>query len=145
MGYDMETRKATIWDSGDVRFSTTTRATIGTAVAQVLNHPEATANRYLYISSFELSQNEILASLEKCTPNGKWDLTHADSDEQIKEGREALAKGDFMKAGKLALAASYKGGLGTNFDKDETLANELLGLEPEDVDTVIAEIVNSTK
>ena len=67
MGYDIAGRKATIWDTGNVRSSTTTCATVATSVIKVLNHPNDTANKYLYISSFEKSMNSILSSLEKAT------------------------------------------------------------------------------
>jgi hypothetical protein len=79
----MANHKATIWDSGDVKISTTTRATIGKAVAAVLAQPEKTANQFLFISSFEITQNELVASLEKATGVGKWDLEHISGDEQI--------------------------------------------------------------
>jgi len=69
-GTDMANHKPTIWDSGDVKFSTTTRATIGKAVAAVLAQPEKTANQFLFISSFEITQNERVASLEKATGVG---------------------------------------------------------------------------
>ena len=145
MGYDIVKRKATIWDSGNVRFSTTTCATVATSVIKVLNHPNDTANKYLYISSFETSMNSILASLEKATGGQKWDVTYVQSDAQIKEGEEAVSKGDSMKAMNLVLAASFKGGLGADFATAKSLANDTLGLPVEDFDTVIAEIAKSAE
>lgn len=145
MGYDVAGRKATIWDSGNVRFSTTTCATVATSVIKVLNNPNNTANKYLYISSFERSMNSILASLEKATGGQKWDVTYVQSDAQIKEGEEAVSKGDSMKAMNLVLAASFKGGLGADFATDKSLANDTLGLPVEDFDTVIAEIAKSAE
>ena len=145
MGYDIAGRNATIWDSGNVRFSTTTRTTVAASVVKVLNHPNETANKYLYISSFETSMNSIMASLEKATGGQKWNVTYVQTDDQIKEGKEALSKGDFMKAGKLVLAASFKGGLGADFAAEEALANDSLGLPVEDFDTVIAGIAKAAK
>lgn len=143
MGYNIAERQAIIWDSGDTRFSTSTRTTIGTAVARVLSHADETANKYLYVSSFETSMNRLLASLERATGGQEWKTTHVATDEQVKEGREGLAKGEFMKAGKLALAVSFKGGLGGDFATEETLANEMLGLPKEDPDVVVGEIVKA--
>ena len=145
MGYDLTRQRATIWDSGEVRFSTTTRPKVAASVVQVLTRAKETANKYLYISSFETSMKEILASLEKATGGQKWETTHVSWEDEVTDGREALSSGEFMRAGKLALAASFKGGLGANFASEETLANEMIGLPKEDLDNVIAEIVKSTK
>ncbi len=145
MGYDIMRQKATIWDSGEIRFSVTTHPRVAASVVQVFSRVKETANKYLYISSFETSMNEILASLEKATGGQKWEVTHVSSEEEIIHGREALLRGDFMGAGKLALAASFKGGLGADFASEETLANEMIGLPKEDLDIVIAEVAKSAK
>ena len=72
-GFDIASRCATIWDDGEKKFTLTNEKQLGEAVVSVLKHPEITANKYLYISSVETSQNEILAALEKAT-SSKWTL-----------------------------------------------------------------------
>jgi hypothetical protein len=52
-GHDVAKHKATIWDSGDDKFSAATRATIARAVSAVLANPKETANQFLYVSSFQ--------------------------------------------------------------------------------------------
>jgi hypothetical protein len=64
-GHDVAKHQATIWDSGDVKFSTTTRTMIGKAFVAVLDNPVETANQYLYVSSFQITMNEFVASLKK--------------------------------------------------------------------------------
>jgi hypothetical protein len=140
LGFDLQNHKATIYDSGDVAFSTTTRATVGLAVTSVLKHPAETANKYLYISSFEPTANEVLTSLEKTTGH-RFEVEHVSSDDMIAKGQEAVSKGDFKGMGMLLLASTFKGGLGANFAKEEELANGLLDLPKEDLDVVVARVV----
>ncbi|KAJ5184059.1 oxidoreductase CipA [Penicillium capsulatum] len=49
-----------IFDGGDVPFSTTTLAGIGRAVVGVLKHPAETNNRHVYVAEAEVTQNQIL-------------------------------------------------------------------------------------
>jgi hypothetical protein len=85
--------KATIRDSGAVKFSTTTRTTIGKAVVAVLANPVETANQYLYVSSFQITMNEFVASLKKATGVDEWDIEPVEGEGQIQLGRELLAQG----------------------------------------------------
>ena len=64
-GFNVMALAATIWDDGDFHFTATTRATIGRSVASVLRHSDATANRSVCISSFEVSMNEMLSAHKK--------------------------------------------------------------------------------
>jgi hypothetical protein len=66
-GFDPKAHTAPIWDSGNTKFSATNLPTIGLAVARVLAHPVETANRSVYISSFETSFNEILGAYKTAT------------------------------------------------------------------------------
>lgn len=144
LGYDIANHKATIWNSGNERFSCSTTPNVARAVLQVLSQPDVTANRYIYTSSFEITQNEILASLEKVTGGKPWGVEHVTSENQIKAGKEAMAKGDFIGTGKLALAASFGGIYGADFVAEGKLANEMLGVPKENLDHVLKGIVEST-
>jgi hypothetical protein len=69
MGFDLASHKALIYNTGCDTYSTTRLSSIGLAVKNSLlpANTAATANRYVYISSFTVTQNQILASLEKAT------------------------------------------------------------------------------
>lgn len=140
MGYNLKDHKATVWDDGNKKFSLTSRANVGNAVAGVLRHPEATANKYVYISSFESSMNEVLVSLEKAQ-GVKYEVAHVKTEDEVADGKAKLAGGDYMKAGKLVLAASLLPGCGNNFADEEKLWNEDLGVPRENIADVVARII----
>ncbi|KAL4790577.1 hypothetical protein BDV19DRAFT_393951 [Aspergillus venezuelensis] len=144
--FDIASRTATIWDDGNKNFTLTNEKQLGDAVVSVLKNPEITANRYLYISSVETSQNEILAALEKAT-SCKWTLHHTTTEQQVTEGSKKLQAGDFEGALQLVRAIPYgtTPGLDSNYAKDRMLANDLLGLKEESVQETIQRVVDETK
>ncbi|KAK3172011.1 hypothetical protein OEA41_004095 [Lepraria neglecta] len=97
MGYDLKEHKATIFNHGNDTWSTSTLGTIGLAVKNAMLIPEKTANRYMYIDSFTVSQNQVLVSFEKATGK-KWEVTHVDAEEMKKVGMEKMSNGDFSGA-----------------------------------------------
>ncbi|KAI0139136.1 NmrA-like family protein [Hypoxylon sp. NC0597] len=139
-GYDLQGHTATIWEDGNRKFSSSTRENIGKAVCGVLKHPEITANQYIFVSSFETSMNELLSALEKAQ-GVKYSISYTKVEDEVKEGKAMLAKGDFMKAHKLMLAANLLPGYGNNFAEEEKLWNDRLGVPRENVDEVVARIV----
>ncbi|KAL4738363.1 hypothetical protein BDV11DRAFT_189780 [Aspergillus similis] len=143
LGYDIGSRIATIWDDGNKRFTFTNQAQLGRALVSVLRCPGATANRYLYISSVETSQNEILAALEKATESS-WAVQRTTTDAEVSDATAKLQKGDFSGAFTLVRATVYGDipGLGSNYAKDRVLANGLLGLEEETVEETIQRVVS---
>lgn len=139
MGFDLKGQKATIYNDGNDFWSTTTMATIGLAVKNAMLSAE-TANKEIFIDSFTISHNQILASLEKASKK-KWDVTYVDAEEQKKVGMEKMAKGDFSGAMLLIQYISCVRGHGGNFAQYETTANGLLALPKESLDDVVARIV----
>ena len=73
MGFDIILQKATIFGYGNDAWSTTTLSSIGLAVVNALKIPEQTANGYMYINSFNVSQNQVLASFQEVTGK-KWTI-----------------------------------------------------------------------
>jgi hypothetical protein len=140
MGFDLTSKKATIFNDGNGKWSTTAFGSIGLAVKNAMLIPDKTANKYLYVDSWTLSQNQILASLEKAT-RSKWDATHVDAEEQKKEGLAKMARGDFSGAMSLIRYINTVEGHGGNYATYSQSANELLSLPKLDLDEVIAGIV----
>ncbi|TEY61528.1 hypothetical protein BOTCAL_0167g00030 [Botryotinia calthae] len=140
MGFDLKEHKAVIYNKGKDAYSTTTIASIGTALKNALLHPEETANKYLFISSFRVSQNQILASLEKATGK-KWDVTYVDTEEQKKIGMEKIKKRDFSGGVALIRYINFVKGYGGDYGEYEEISNGLLGVQKEDLDEAVRVIV----
>lgn len=144
IGFDIPSRKATIFDEGAGKFNGTIMSTIGAAVVATVDRPALTANRYIFINSFLVTQSEILAALEKVMGE-KWTTTHVSSEEMKKTGLEKLAKGDRSAAFDLIRAALFGGDEAMDYSK-KGLMNEQLGLpKEEDLEQVIRNIVEGGK
>ena len=140
MGFDQQANRASIFGSGNAKWSSTTLATIGLAVKNALLLPDETANKYLYIDSFTISQNQILAAFEKATDR-KWTVEHVDPEAMKKEGMEKMANGD--PSGSMSLIRYINGvqGHGGNYAEYQETANKLLSLPEETLEGAIEAIV----
>lgn len=133
-----------IYDGGDRKVSTTLLADIGKAVVGVLQHPENTKNRAVYVQSAAVSQNELLALAMKHDAGLHVETEAVDLAELEKRSFEELQKKepDVKKAVYgyicVALFGESSGGLWGNTD------NELLGikeLSEEELEAVVARSV----
>jgi len=144
LGLDLAEHTAIVWDSGTHRWSGTTLSQIANAIVGVLSHPSETANKYVYVSSFSLTLNDLIATAEKLTGT-KWNRVQFSSEEKIKSGQEGLAKGDFSVVGLLLRAATFtKEGTG-NLEAKYGLDNELLGLPKENLEEVLSTLFKNEK
>ena len=140
---DPQTRTATLYDRGLNSFNTTTLTTAALAVARLLSLPSETLatfrNRFVYVSSFRISQRDILSSVQRVTgtADGDWKIEYADTQAWMDEGKQQMAKGDFMGVRSLVYGNVLKEGNGGDYEKSRGLSNEVLGLEKEDLDTVV--------
>ena len=115
-----------VFDGGDREVSTTLLPDIGKAVAGVLKHPAETKNRAVYVQSAVITQNNILATVNKTT--GKKHETRAiDSIQHEKEGYEALNKGDLSLIFNFLRRAIYGGP--TYGAKMTKVDNDLVGVQ----------------
>jgi uncharacterized protein YbjT (DUF2867 family) len=134
MGLDPSKRAGKIYGDGNARFSATTEEVIAQGVAAVLAKPEETANRTVYVSSHELTMNELLAAYKQATGRDDWEVSYASIEEGTGESYKALGNpdcsmGDRMKAiGRLGLIVGLKPELGADFVAAGVSDNELLGL-----------------
>ncbi|KAI9879479.1 MAG: hypothetical protein M1830_008438 [Pleopsidium flavum] len=137
--------KATIFDSGDQPYEATNVRQIGKAVASTLLHLPQTENKYIYVNSFTLTQDEVLAALEKASGR-KWDVTRSTIKDLAASGHEKLRKGDIANgAVETITAAIYGNGDVNDFGDITALYNEMLGLPKEDLDMVIKGLVEKKK
>ncbi|KAH6713520.1 NmrA-like family protein [Leptodontidium sp. MPI-SDFR-AT-0119] len=146
LGFDLEARTATIWDKGTNQFTLTDDDQLGSAVLAVLDRPEQTVNKNIYVASFETSQKKILAALEEATGD-KWTVTDTTTTREVAEASEKLGKGDFSGAFTLVRATSFANipGLRANYGRDEDLSNELLGLKFGSVKETVSRVVGGSE
>lgn len=111
----------------------------GRAVAQILLHSQNTANRYIYVSATETTQNELLASLRKKTDPQPWKVEHEPIEKLIQHSREAVARGDPKSIACVTLVACIGGEYGSDFEREGKRANDTIGLPGQTLDSIIAE------
>lgn len=135
--------KPTLFDGGDLPFSTTTLSSVGDAVVGVLSHFDETKNRTVYVQNMVTTQNKILALAKKVAPNKNWepkvvmlDELTAASDQRLKQ--HLYDQETFMPYLFRAIFDPACGGL---FEKND---NELLGvkaLTDADVEQMLSKIL----
>ncbi|KAG6001658.1 hypothetical protein E4U43_001268 [Claviceps pusilla] len=137
--FDLAEQTALILDTGRVRASTSTLSRVADAVVRVLQHPDqaATRNRALYIQSFCPSQLEILAALERATGR-TWKTQHVDSADFLETASTRLAEGNKAAVEDIVFVL---GTVDADWRGRDGFAMELLGLEDEDLDAVVARVV----
>ena len=148
MGWDVPNGKATIFDGGDVEFEATNVPQIGRAIAAALSpeHVNETANQYVYINSFTLTQNKVLAVLEKVTGQ-KLEVKRTTVEQLYTENQEKLRESpdDGFARMMLVQACLYgKGGVNnfSSYDDGRGLWNKRLGLPQEDLEESLSGILS---
>jgi hypothetical protein len=152
-GFDFGKKELTTFDDGNVKINTSTWDQSGRAVAKLLSLkilPEDESdqsptlslwwNRALHISSFLLSQRDMLASVLRVTGENEsdWTIKSQPAEERFKHAVDLIQSGD-RSGFELAMYTRcfFKDGVG-NYEKDGKLDNDILGLPMEDLDEATA-------
>ncbi|EWZ01213.1 hypothetical protein FOYG_00881 [Fusarium oxysporum NRRL 32931] len=144
-GIKPEAKTAEILDDGNAKFTATTRDGVGQAVVGILGHPEETANRIVYISSTELSLNDVLEAEQKLVGKEGWKITNVKTDEEIAKTQKIVATATemmprMMATGRLGLAVNVQDRFEANFERRGILDNDLLGVPQESIEEVVARV-----
>lgn len=139
--FDISAEKAQILDNGDIKASASTLRRVGESVVRVLQRHEVTRNRAVYVQSFCPTQLEILASLERATGT-KWHTQHFDSNAYLERESKKLAEGDHEAVEEIVFVL---GTVDADWTRKDGYAMDLLGLEDENMDKVIADVVAAHK
>lgn len=134
---NLQAKSFEILDDGEIYWSTSTFAQIGKATAAILQKPEETKNRFVYIQSFRINQNQLLKAFEKQTGQS-WNVKKYDSSEYVKERKAKADSGDKSAVEDLVWVL---GTLEADWESRDEYANGLLGLQQENIDDVVARIV----
>ncbi|OJJ72204.1 hypothetical protein ASPBRDRAFT_125397 [Aspergillus brasiliensis CBS 101740] len=146
LGFNLQSHEATIYDDGTIPFSVSTLAQIGRSLVAILQNPDVTANHYVYVESFTVTQKQVLGALEKATGQD-WKVTDVELKPLIEESAERFKGGDFSAVRILLLAAGlarFPDGSYGDWEKvvDGGSWNERLGIKKEDLDEVVGGLVN---
>lgn len=143
VGFFMKVKEKSVklYDGGEQVFSTTTLASIGKAVAGVLQNPDATKNRAVYVQDTATTLKDLLAKGKKATGAEGWTEEVVSVDELLANAWEELRKekpnpGNFVL--NFIIASVWGAGFEGQFQK---LDNDLLGIKQLNDDEVQA-IVN---
>lgn len=124
---------------------------VGRAVAKLLLLPITSdsgpslsdyKNKYAYIKSLLISQNDMIAAAQRATKTGSedWTITKQPLDEYIKAGPELLRAGNRMGMMNILYGYTFKKGCGDRFHGREN-TNEKIGLEEENLDDIVRGVV----
>ncbi|KAI4866583.1 NAD(P)-binding protein [Hypoxylon rubiginosum] len=146
-GMDWKNRTWTFFDDGETKMNTTTWPQSGRAAAALLSlpiEPEKPGspslsdykNKFIYVSSFCLSQKEMFATVLRLTgtKESDWTITYEESTKRFQDAQARLFGGDRTAFPQLLYSRNFfKDGVG-NFEARRGIANDILGLPKEDLD-----------
>jgi hypothetical protein len=142
MFLDFANHKATLYDKGDNRISSTSLPNVGKAIAGIFKELEATKNRIVRVSQVILTQNQLLSIAEELRPDIKWEISEVQPSAVLKEGLDEIQAGNFsMPAMMKILKGTVAAGDAYGAAYDET-DNELLGIKElteDDIKQLVAE------
>lgn len=94
MGFDLDSKKVTLYNGGNNPINMTTLDTLGASVVAVLSTPDKFKNKRLRISDFYVTQRELLSIVE-AEAGVKFEVQEADADKLGEGSEEALRNGDW--------------------------------------------------
>ena len=151
LGWNLRNKSVTVFDSGDQAWEATNIEQIARAVAACLSpeHYEQTSNRYVYVNSFTVTQNQVITELEKAMGT-KLKLEHVKSSEVAEAARKELAGGELEYSTGSAYVKGSIGLIGTqvynlddlnNYSRTRGLWNDRLGLPKESLEETVRRVV----
>ena len=158
-GFDFANRTVTLFDEGKTKITTSTWPQVGRAVAALLSLPikpvdhaedrclERFKNSQVYVSSFSVSQKEMLDSVlrETQTSIGDWKVVKEPSHERYANGMKAMQGGDAMGFVRLMYARIFFPDDSDNIEETRGTINELLGLPKENFDEATKAAIERAK
>ncbi|KAH0372894.1 NAD(P)-binding protein, partial [Aureobasidium melanogenum] len=151
-GIDIGNKKAVLYDEGLTKMNTSTWQLCGKAIAKLLSLPEEELqkfkNRALYVSSFRVTQREMLDSVHRVLgkTDQDWEISYENTKDRYQKGIEDMKMGDRTGFGRAMYArVFYPDGSG-DYESSKGLDNESLNLPQEDLDEATkrtVELVNS--
>ncbi|MCJ1283141.1 hypothetical protein MMC26_002468 [Xylographa opegraphella] len=153
-GFDFKKKTVTMYDDGTTRINTSTWPQTGREVANLLGlkvlpedeHDKSAClaqfrNRFVYASSFTISQKKMFESVLRVTGDSAddWQVTYVPVKEAYQEGAKMLASGKRIGFVQLLYSRSFFPDGAGNYGASRGLDNDKLGLPREDLDEATKE------
>ncbi|KAJ5082013.1 NAD(P)-binding protein [Penicillium argentinense] len=151
LGIDTSGKKVVLLDQGAAKVNMTTLPTIGRAVVSLLElsfeQRLMFANKLVYISSFCISQVDLLESVQRVTssPQSAWEVQYQDTEEKLATGKEKLKQGDAFGHADLIYGHVFKEGAGGDYQSRVGVSNEVLSLPKEDLDEEVKRVLDAER
>ncbi|KAI4718932.1 NAD(P)-binding protein [Aureobasidium sp. EXF-10727] len=139
-GINLQEKTATFFDDGKTVINTSTWKQCGRAVARTLSLPleqlQKYANTSFYVSSFRVSQREMLDSVHRVlgTSDKDWSISYETTKHRYEKGNEDSANGNPMGYAQAMYARVFFPDGSGDYETSRGLDNEVLGLQQEDLD-----------
>ncbi|KAI1780723.1 NAD(P)-binding protein [Hypoxylon cercidicola] len=147
-GMDWKNRTWTFFDDGETKMNTTTWPQCGRAVAKLLSlpiEPEKPGspsladykNKFIYVSSFCLTQKEMFAAVLRVTgtKESDWTITYEETPKRFQDAKKRFYDGDYSAFTEILYTRTwFKDGFGNYEARRGGTANDILGLPEEDLD-----------
>lgn len=136
-GFDIAARKVTLYDDGTKKINTSTFNLCGDAVAALLEGElEEWKNKAVHISSFLISQRDMLNSLHRVlgTTDSDWSISYQSAKERYEEGLAEMQAGERSGFAKAMYARVFFPESNGDFETGYGTDNGKLGLKEEDLD-----------
>ncbi|KAI9774515.1 MAG: hypothetical protein M1840_002762 [Geoglossum simile] len=135
-GFDLQDRKATIYDSGDKKLEWTPLPTICEAMVNMLNSPDEVLDRPTFILGVNnLTQNTLLAALE--AEIGEFEKEYVDVVPIKEEAVALLERGELRRAMRGLTIDAQFGGKGERVGFAGMVENRLVGVEAVGVEKAV--------
>ena len=113
LGIDLKNKTVDRYDSGDVQADWTPRSEVADTVVAVLKNPAETANRVVRVASYFVSQNEIIAAVEKALGGQKLEVKQVKWEDAVERGKKEFAEGKFDHVSEWIMGVHVSGVEGT--------------------------------
>ncbi|KAF3940264.1 hypothetical protein ABW19_dt0208659 [Dactylella cylindrospora] len=145
LGFEFDTRTARIYDGGRKVMDVSRMGDVAKATAELIFQPGRYAGELVYISSFRVSQRDILDALNRVDEKAPWKVDEKPARWLQERGDGKVEEGDMMGLVDEIWAVAFEdNGVGEAFSGRRRLRNEELGIAgcgEEDFDEVVKGIV----
>jgi len=143
---DVKTKTGELVDAGEPKFTTTTVSQVGEATATALLHSDKTKNQYVHVSSYNITQTEVLEALERIS-GAKFAMKELSNVELYARAEKHIEEGEWTTGYyELATSTVYSDAAVTYFPDEAEHWKKVLGLEQgEGFDEMIARVLATVR